>query len=181
MRRLEVISRLSDFGGRALIGAGNVLKRFRHDGRDDEIAPLRLKVAEVSADNKRLKVQVARKRSLRISASVLAILASAISVYSCSQQTTLSNLTPAQNNGVNSTVATEGCGSRGGPGYRLANGKCASWGDEAKPSAHPRTSESTVSSPTPETSSGRRGCGSRGGPGYRLSNGKCASWHRIRQ
>ena len=26
-----------------------------------------------------------------------------------------------------SGVSSGGCGSRGGPGYRLANGKCASW------------------------------------------------------
>jgi len=31
------------------------------------------------------------------------------------------------NNGV--TGGGSGCGSRGGPGYRLANGKCASWED----------------------------------------------------
>jgi endonuclease YncB( thermonuclease family) len=26
-------------------------------------------------------------------------------------------------------ISDEGCGSRGGPGFRLPNGKCASWGD----------------------------------------------------
>lgn len=53
-----------------------------------------------------------------------------------------------------------GCGSRGGPGYRLPNGQCAGWDD--------------VRSGGSGGSGG--GCGSRGGPGgARTSGGKCPS------
>jgi hypothetical protein len=31
-----------------------------------------------------------------------------------------------------SSSRKSGCGSRGGPGYRLANGRCASWQDSAR-------------------------------------------------
>ena len=31
--------------------------------------------------------------------------------------------------GVTPAHAASGCGSRGGPGYRLPSGKCASWAD----------------------------------------------------
>jgi hypothetical protein len=68
-------------------------------------------------------------------------------------------------------VRDEGCGSRGGPGFRLPNGKCASWED--------------VYGSTGSGSSGgggggsSGGCGSRGGPGGpRTKSGKCPSWPR---
>jgi hypothetical protein len=86
------------------------------------------------------------------------------------------------------------CGSRGGPGYRLASGQCASWDDEERAArqvvydrdAHEQAAKTTQRvadasgasmSNTRERTSG--GCGSRGGPGgSRLANGKCPSWHR---
>jgi hypothetical protein len=72
---------------------------------------------------------------------------------------------------VQTAGATDGCGSRGGPGTRDANGNCESWQEvkaaehheEAKPAEHPEGS----------------GCGSRGGPGARTASGKCRSWREA--
>ena len=77
-----------------------------------------------------------------------------------------------------------GCGSRGGPGYRLPSGQCASWSSQQNSpapivSAPPVPLVSTPPSFRP-SSRAASGCGSRGGPGYRLSNGKCASWTHKR-
>ena len=99
------------------------------------------------------------------------------------------------------SAVSSGCGSRGGPGYRLSNGNCASWIDEraarqavydryAKEQAAQPSSSSLSSSSSPSSSSSSlfssstsasSGCGSRGGPGYRLASGQCASWDDHRR
>jgi hypothetical protein len=60
----------------------------------------------------------------------------------------------------------KGCGSRGGPGFRLPNGECAGWDDVYGNNA-----------PSGGGGGGSGGCGSRGGPGGpRTKSGKCPSW-----
>ncbi len=66
----------------------------------------------------------------------------------------------APSTGSRTSSGVTGCGSRGGPGYRLPNGQCAGWDDA-------RSGGSGGSG---------GGCGSRGGPGgARTSSGKCPS------
>lgn len=48
----------------------------------------------------------------------------AASVREYAHQATTNRVVPAQ---IFLNLRSGGCGSRGGPGYRLANGKCASW------------------------------------------------------
>lgn len=61
-----------------------------------------------------------------------------------------------------STGPRQGCGSRGGPGYRLPNGECAGWDDVYR---------------RPSSGGSSGGCGSRGGPGGpRTRSGRCPSW-----
>lgn len=167
---------LTDWSSRALARAGKLFKRSERADRDDEIAQLKSRVDEITADNERLKAKIAKKRYFRIIVILFAILGSALWGYSCSQRNS-----PTQS--VSSS--DQGCGSRGGPGYRLPNGKCASWSDEQKqlqaPISAPVAAVPLVSTPEPVVSSSSHGCGSRGGPGYRLASGKCASWHNVRR
>jgi hypothetical protein len=74
-------------------------------------------------------------------------------------------------------AVSSGCGSHGGPGYRLASGKCAGWDVQRNTPIVPVSDKSAV--PVPLSESG--GCGSHGGPGYRLAGGKCASWNDQRK
>lgn len=55
-------------------------------------------------------------------------LAAALATAEAAPPTTAAALKPAL--AAASTIAPvcSGCGCRGGPGYRQANGKCASWG-----------------------------------------------------
>ena len=169
------ITAVTHWSSRALARAGKLFKIAGRADRDDKIAKLKSRVDEIAADNERLKAKIAKKHRYRIFAILLAILASALLGYSCSQQNS-----PTQP--VSSS--DKGCGSRGGPGYRLPNGQCASWSDQQKlqaPISAPLAAGPLVSTTEPAAASSSHGCGSRGGPGYRLANGKCAGWHRVRR
>lgn len=169
------IAAVTDWSSRALARAGKLFKGGERANRDDEIAKLKSRVDEIAADNERLKAKIAKKHRFRIFAILLAILASTLWGYSCSEQHS-----PRQP--VSSS--DQGCRSRGGPGYRLPNGQCASWNDKQKlqaPIPAPIAAVPLVSTPEPAAPSSSHGCGSRGGPGYRLANGKCAGWHSVRR
>ena len=191
MRRIGiVVAKLTDWRNRTLAGAAKGFKKRERDDRDDEIALLKSKVDQITTDNELLNAKIAAKgnkssiRGVRITLVVFGFLASALLGYSCSQQNPQANFVSAPPKVEPKSPAADGCGSRGGPGYRLPNGKCASWNNE-KNSQAPIVAAPPMPivspQPTaerPETTAG--GCGSRGGPGYRLSNGNCASWSHHR-
>src|SRR5664279_1398225 len=80
------ITAVTHWSSRALARAGKLFKRGGRADRDDEIAKLKSRVDEIAADNERLKAKIAKKHRFRIFAILLAILASALWGYSCSQQ-----------------------------------------------------------------------------------------------
>jgi hypothetical protein len=123
-------------------------------------------------------------RRVRIIVVLLAMLASALLGYSYNQQNLSAYFVLAPPKVEPPPAEADGCGSRGGPGYRLPSGKCASWSSQQNPpapivSAPPVPLISTPPAVRP-SSQAASGCGSRGGPGYRLPSGKCASWTHQR-
>jgi hypothetical protein len=191
MRRIEItVAKLTDWRNRALAGAAKTFKKRERDDRDDEIAQLKSKVGQITTDNELLNAKIAAKgdkrpiRGIRIAFVMFGMLASALLGYSCSLQNPQAQFVSAPSRVVPPPPAADGCGSRGGPGHRLPNGKCASWNSEQNPPAPialapsaPTVSTRPTAEPSPITASG---CGSRGGPGYRLPSGKCASWSHKR-
>jgi len=191
MRRIGItIAKLTNWRNRALAGAATALKKRERDDRDDEIARLKSKVGEITMDNELLNAKIAAKdgkrplRGIRMAFVMLAILASALLGYSCSQQNPQAHFGSVRRTVEPSPPVVDGCGSLGGPGYRLPSGKCASWSSEQIPPAPivsappvPIVSAPPTVEPSPPAASG---CGSRGGPGYRLASGKCASWAGAR-
>lgn len=145
MRRIGItVAKLTDWHNRALAGVATVLKKRERDSRDDEIARLKSKVGEITMVNELLEAKIAAnegKRPLRripIIVVLLAMLASAVLGYSCSQKNPPAPIVSAPPVPLVSTPpavslssrAASGCGSHGGPGYRLPSGKCASWAQQ---------------------------------------------------
>jgi hypothetical protein len=134
-------SKLADWRNRALAGATTLLKKRELDRRNAEIVRLKSKVEETSADNKLLNAKIVADegkrpmRGVRIAFVAVAMLTSGFLGYSCSHQSPIAKFDPASPASIATTTPTpdllspaaSGCGSRGGPGYRLNNGKCASW------------------------------------------------------
>lgn len=88
----------------------------------------------------------------------------------------------------------QGCGCRGGPGYRASDGGCVGHKQLKQICGEPPTARCTAeivgstkprcagSNPEGNSKNFKRfRCGERGGPGYRAPNGKCATRANVKK
>jgi len=74
-----------------------------------------------------------------------------------------------------SAWACQGCGCKGGPGFRGPNGRCVGWSDLDRVCGSPPETRCSHEGLPKIEEPAAQACGDRGGPGYRARDGHCVA------